>query len=882
MRNSIPEKFLGKVHFVPTLPKKLAGLDELAKNLWWTWNPNARALFRRIDINTWIASKGNAVRFLRNVSQKALNEAAADSTLISQYNEVMDAFHRYMEGDNNWWKKKHGDRADDTLIAYFSMEYGLHEILQIYSGGLGVLSGDHCKSASDLGIPMVSIGMLYRDGYFMQLLDQEGQQKATFARQQFEELPVEEARDKKTGKEVKIHVEFPGRIVTGKVWYIQVGRIPIFMIDTDLPENMEADRQLTSRLYGGDQETRIQQEILLGMGGVKVLRAMREAGYIKMDPTIYHLNEGHAAFLNLERLREYLHNDKLTLIEATEVIRASSIFTTHTPVPAGHDRFPIGLVEKYFRGYYESIQLSRSEFIDFGYEPMPDGAQLFSMTILALHFASMVNGVSELHGQVSRKMMAPIWRDVPPSEVPIGHITNGVHTRTWMSFDMQNLMDKYLGPEWREDIPSREMWARAVDNIPDAELWETKQELKRAFVRFIHDRLRRQHARYGELPDEIERLDEIFGDNVFTVGFARRFATYKRATLIFRDLDRLASIMNNSERPMQLIFAGKAHPADQPGQSFIRRIIEFSKMPEFRTRLVFLENYDMNIGRRMTSGVDLWLNNPRRPNEASGTSGMKVPLNAGLNCSILDGWWPEAYRENPLVGWALGHEHEYGSEEQQDAEDAEHIYRTLEKEIIPLYYDCGDNGIPKGWLHRVREAMKTCCPMFNTDRMVSDYTERYYLWGSKRYHEMVGENYAEARAFARRKAELSRQWGQTRVKARALSELPPGSDVYSTNVMENINVEAEVFLGPISRDDVKVEIYLEDLGAQNGDLPRVYTVPMKFDREERVDGMVMNIYTGSVERDESGDYGFTVRIVPNEPKLFHPHELGLVRWAQPM
>jgi starch phosphorylase len=726
---------------------------------------------------------------------------------------------------------------------------------------------------------MVAVGLLYRDGYFQQFIDKDGQQHAIYQRQKWEELPVAEVRTAE-GKEIKVHLEFPGRIVAAKLWMISVGRIPIYMLDTDLPENMEGDRALTARLYGGDQEVRIQQELLLGIGGTRALRALRKAGLLPMDPTVYHLNEGHPAFLSLERLRELMQHDGLSQAEATEVIRATSIFTTHTPVPAGHDRFPIGLVEKYFRNFYESIQLSRSEFIDFGYEPMPDGQQLFSMTILALHFSAMANGVSELHGEVSRAMMAPIWRDVPASEVPIGHITNGVHTRTWMSFDLQNLFDKYVGPNWRDAIPDPKMWAQALDNIPDAELWATKRELKAAFVRFIHTHLRDQHARFGEMPDEIEKLDEIFNAKDLTIGFARRFATYKRATLIFRDPARLARIMNDPNRPIQLVFAGKAHPADIPGQQFIRRIIEFSRQPEFRNRLVFLENYDMNIGRRMTSGVDLWLNNPRRPLEASGTSGMKVPLNAGLNCSILDGWWPEAYRVNPLVGWALGREKHYDSEDQQDAEDAEHLYRTLENEIAPLYYKVNANGIPEGWIARVKESMKTVAPRFNTDRMVSEYTERYYLWGSTRGRELVAENYAAAREYARHKAELRKNWGQTRLKARVLSTMPPGAEVYSVQVKDRVEVEAEVFLGAIPRKDVQVEIYLEDLRNGNGGLPAVDRVPMTFVREEVVDGLVWNVYKGSVERGETGDFGFTVRLVPNDPKLFHPHELGLVRWAQ--
>jgi len=879
-RTTVPERFLGKVHFYPNIPANLKGLTELSRNLWWTWNPKARALFRQIDLKTWISTKGNAVRFLRNVSQQSLDDASKNKEIVALYSDVMKSFESYKTGKSNWWAKSHGKGDKETLIAYFSAEYGLHEVLQTYSGGLGVLSGDHCKAASDIGIPMVAVGLIYREGYFQQFLDAQGQQIAQYQRQMWDELPVNEVLDK-DGNEVRIQIELPGRLVTAKIWRIDVGRVPIYMMDTDLPGNQESDRLLTSRLYGGDQEMRIQQEILLGMGGVKVLRAVRRAGLIDRDPTIYHMNEGHSAFLSLERLREFLQDKGLSLREATEVIRASSLFTTHTPVPAGHDRFPIPLVEKYFRTFYESAMISRSEFMDFGIEPMPDGQQLFSMTILALHFAAMANGVSRLHGDVSKRMMSPIWRDVPPSETPIGYITNGVHTRTWMSFDMQNLFDEFIGEDWRDRITDQKMWDEFAKKVPDDRLWATMGELKCALIRFIHDRLRVQHLRFGDLPDQMEQLENVFTKDALTIGFARRFATYKRATLIFRDLDRLSSILNNPERPVQMVFSGKAHPADRPGQDFIRRIIEIAKRPELASRLVFVENYDMNIGRRLTSGVDLWLNNPRRPYEASGTSGMKVPLNGGLNCSILDGWWPEAIEKNPEVGWAIGFEKEYPSEEQQDAEDAEHLYRTLEKEIVPVYYDRNEKGIPVRWLAKVKEAMRTCGPQFSTDRMVSEYTEKYYLRGSQRYSELIAAQYAEAKTYAQKKEELRRNWSQIRVSARVIGEIGSGAEMYSVPVKKEIAVEADVFMGNVRREDVIVEIYAEDL-KKNGDaLPQVTRLAMKFKQNVQIGSSTWAQFTGKLAMPESGEHGFTVRVIPNDPKLFDPMELGLVRWAQP-
>lgn len=879
MRETQPERFLGKVHFVPNIPEELKGLYDLSRNLWWTWNPKARALFRSIDMDTWIASKGNAIRFLRNISQSKIDEAANDKDIVKRYKEVMRQFEAYKTAGKSWWKVHgNGNTEQDTLIAYFSAEYGLHEILQIYSGGLGVLAGDHCKSASDLGLPMISIGLLYRDGYFQQFLDQHGNQLAQYFSQKWEELPVDEVRDK-DGNEVRIQVEYPGRLVTAKVWAINCGRIPIFALDTDLPENLEADRHLTARLYGGDQEMRIQQEILLGMGGVKAIRALVEKGILPHMPTMFHMNEGHAAFLSLERLRHYMEEEELSIDEACEVIRASSLFTTHTPVPAGHDRFPLGLIDKYFRAYYERMRISRTDFIQFGVEPMPDGQQLFSMTILALHFAAMANGVSRLHGDVSKEMMSPFWHDVPPSETPIDYVTNGVHTRTWMSFPIQELFDKHIGVSWRERIIQPEMWDEAVEMIPDDELWAVMNRLKTDLVEFIHDRLRQQYQRYGEMPDEIEKLQDVFSPDALTIGFARRFATYKRATLIFRDPERLARIMNHPERPIQIVFSGKAHPADKPGQEYIRHIFELSKSPQFINRLVFLENYDMNIGRRLTSGVDLWLNNPRRPNEASGTSGMKVPLNGGLNCSILDGWWPEAFELNPQIGWGIGFPKVYDDLDQQDAEDAEHLYRTLEKEIAPAFYERDDSGIPRNWLRRVKEAMKTVGPIFNTDRMVTQYSDRYYTRGSRRYHELISADYAKAKESARAKAELRDNWSQIRVAATVESDLPPGTEMYSTPVKNQITVNAKVALGALTPNEVIVEIYAEELESKNGHLPSFTRFPMEFVNSSDEGGEKLHYYKGAFTMAESGEHGFTVRVIPNDPELFHPQELGLIRWA---
>lgn len=863
MREQHPLNFLGRIRVIPNVPERLSGLSDLSKNVWWTWNPLARALFRRIHLPTWIQVNGNPSDFLRRVRQPDLDAAAADPEVLKLYDRVMEMFNSYISSTNTWFSRQK-EKGVDVQVGYFSAEFGLHHTLPNYSGGLGVLAGDHVKSAANLGFPLIAVGLLYREGYFYQTIDEEGAQKAHYLPLDFDILPIRQAKDPK-GHPAKVSVDLAGTTVWLRVWETMIGRNKLFLLDADVPENSAEDRRLTARLYGGDIETRIQQEIILGIGGVRALRALGK------EPTVFHMNEGHSVFLGLERLREFVQDEGLNFAEALEVVRTSSLFTTHTPVPAGNDVFGIELIDKYFSRYYGALGISRTDFLELGLDRTADNREVFSLTALGLRLCSMANGVSEIHGHVARKMWAHLYRDIPAAEAPIGHITNGVHTLSWMSFEMQGLVDRYFPKDWRARVMEPELWKK-IDTIPDEELWEIMKTLKLELVKFIHLVLSKQHKRFGETPEKLREIEDVFTTDALTIGFARRFATYKRATLIFRDPARLARILNNPNRPVQIVFAGKAHPADKHGQEFIRQIQLYSRQPEFKNKIVFIENYDINVCRRLTSGVDVWLNNPMPPQEASGTSGMKVPLNGGLNVSVLDGWWAEAFRENAMCGWAIGEDKVQETQAMQDAVDAESIYRILEEEVVPVFFDRDESGIPRKWLERTREAMKVIAPLFSTDRMVSDYAERYYLPGSKRLKALSAHKFARAKALADWKMGMRINWPMVRARGTACSVT--GRTVH---VREAIEVTAEVELGRISPEEVSVEIYVESLNRNGGFQQEIVRIPMTLTgRDEETKA---HIYKGSLEEIDTGEFGYTVRVLPRHPDLVNPVELGLVRWA---
>ncbi len=698
-----------------SLPKQLAELGELAYNLWWSWNSEALRLYRRIDPVLWERVGHNPVRFLQQVARKNLNAAAQDSAYVETYRRVLAAFDEYINVDKTWCRSKY-PQLNGHPIAYFSTEFGLHEALPMYAGGLGVLSGDHLKEASDLGVPLVAVGFLYRQGYFRQRITEDGWQEAVNENLNLAESPILPVLDA-NNRPLTVQVEMSDRVVLARLWHIQVGRVPLFLIDTDVEGNLPADRELTTRLYYSDLERRLQQEIFLGIGGVRALRAL---GY---SPAVWHMNEGHSAFSSLERIAEFVQAGD-PFEQALEKVRATTIFTTHTPVPAGHDMFPVWMMEKYFAHYWSKLGLDRDRFMALASEQQPWG-EVFSMSLLAIHASERVNGVSELHGQVARKMFVQLWPDRPVEQVPISHVTNGVHTNTWLARRLGLLFDKYLDPDWRSCIDDRQMWDKVLD-IPDAELLAVRLHLKRQLVSFARERARLLWNSSNARAVQVVASGVLLDPYALTVGFARRFATYKRASLLLHDVKRLVRLINDPARPLQIIFAGKAHPADDPGKRVIQDLYRFIKDSALSGRVVFLEDYDMDVARHLVQGVDVWMNTPRRPLEASGTSGEKAGLNGVLNFSVLDGWWREGY--NGENGWAIGGDDDYDDQEAQDAADAEALFGTLEQSIVPLYYDVDSrNNIPTGWMRMVKESIRTIAPMFSTSRMLKEYVDDMYV-----------------------------------------------------------------------------------------------------------------------------------------------------------
>jgi len=693
------------------LPKRIARLGELAYNLWWTWQPETAHLFGKLDYDLWERLGHNPIRFLREAPRQRLEKIAQDEEYLTLYDALFQKFDSYFARET-WTQRAHPE-FDGQPVAYFSMEFGLHETLPIYSGGLGVLAGDHLKEASDLGLPLVGIGLMYAQGYFSQRISEDGWQEALNNPLNFQHHPVTLVT--KNRKPVTVQIEFPDRSVSLQIWEVRVGRVPLYLLDSNVEQNDSFDRLLTARLYWSDLDRRVMQEILLGVGGVRALRAL------EISPAVWHMNEGHAAFLTLERARE-LVDSGLTFSQAAQKTRKQNVFTTHTPVPAGNDEFPLWLIDKYLANCWGKLGLTREEFVDIARHQKPH-ADAFSMPILALKLSGGSNGVSELHGQVARGMWNFLWQGKNEEEVPIQHITNGVHTANWMARRLKNLLEVYLGDDWYDHLDEPSIWEK-LDNIPDAELWGVHQHLKRKLAFYMRERVRDRWTRGGFHPVQVVSSGVLINPYALTIGFARRFATYKRASLILSDIDRLLELINRPNMPVQIIFAGKAHPADEPGKQLIQQVYRSVKRAETGGRLVFLEDYDMNLARYLVQGVDVWMNTPRRPMEASGTSGMKAALNGVLNFSVLDGWWREAY--DGQNGWSIGEDKEYGSSEIQDAADAEDLYYTLEHKIVPLFYNRDLKDISREWIAMMKNSMKTVIPRFSTRRMVKQYVEKLY------------------------------------------------------------------------------------------------------------------------------------------------------------
>jgi len=707
-----------------SLPRRINRLGELSYNLWWAWNHEGFMTYYLIDPVLWERINHNAVSFTRKVSRPRLNAVINDREYLEHYDRTLTKFDQYMKNEGSWFATKYPQHKDG-LVAYFSFEFGLHESLPVYAGGLGILSGDHLKEASDLGIPLVGLGFIYNQGYFVQRITEDGWQETSNYNLNFIEAPLFPLLGE-DGNPVKVTVDLPGRKVFARIWQVQVGRVALYLLDTNVDENSPADRQLTDRLYSNDPEIRLSQEILLGVGGVRALRLL---GY---NPTVWHMNEGHSAFLCVERIRELVSSsgqghpecsDGVSFEEASDTVRKTNVFTTHTPVPAGNDQFPIYLIDKFFSQIWPELGLSRDQFVDMGRHVQPWG-ETFSMPVLALKLSEQRNAVSELHGKVSREMWRFLWPEKRVDDVPITSITNGIHTSSWLARRMALLFNKYLGSDWLQHISDLDMWEQ-VEKIPDSEFWETRQYYKHKLILFAHDRIRYQWSRGAVTTAQVVAGGVLLESQPLTIGFARRFATYKRAYLLMRDFDRLLKIITNPDTPVQIVFSGKAHPADEPGKLIIQQVYRAVKDNKTAGRLAFLEDYDLNVARYMVQGVDVWMNTPRRPNEASGTSGMKAALNGALNFSVLDGWWHEAY--NGRNGWAIGGDEDVSDPNLQDEQDARSLYDTLENEIIPLYYkNLSDENLPTDWIAMVKESIRTLAPQFSMQRMVQEYMDNLY------------------------------------------------------------------------------------------------------------------------------------------------------------
>jgi starch phosphorylase len=840
--------------FTPDVPESLSRMTELAYNFLWSWEPEIRKLFELLDPVLWETSHHNPVRVLLETPQWKMKRASESEDFVAQYNRAVSILDDYLHRET-WYDQVHSGEGDGKIV-FFSMEYGLAESLPLYSGGLGVLGGDYLKGASDIGLPVVGIGLAYRQGYFQQKLDADGRQQEQYPKNDFHILPMQPVLDE-SGKRLTIQIPFHNRRLTIGAWLVTVGRIPLYVLDTDLEENTEADRTITHTLYGGDKETRIQQEIVLGFGGVELLRALG----IKV--VVCHMNEGHSAFVQIARVLHASADHHLTWHEALQLVSAGTLFTTHTPVPAGIDQFTSELMDKYFGQMYDRFGISRDEVLALG--SMQPGApgQHFNMAICALRTSDYTNGVSRLHADVSRRMWQESWPGLPHVEIPIDYVTNGVHHRTWLSGDMHRVFERHLEHGWHDAPDDKRVWSK-VSEIPSAELWLAHLTAKRKLVEFARARLADYRLRvsgYLLLEDELE---QILDPHALTIGFARRFATYKRATLLLSDKERLLRLLRDDFHPLQFIFAGKAHPQDVMGKDLIQALIKFARENKVEHRFLFLENYDMNVARYLVQGVDVWLNNPKRPLEASGTSGMKVLINGGLNFSILDGWWDEACTHDN--GWAIGGAVQLANDSQQDDNDARMLFDVLEHQIIPLYYKRDEASCPEEWMKKVKCSISGLVPRFAARRMVKEYWEDFYGKALERCAMLEANDAQGARELAKWKRHVEGHWHEVRIQdviVEPAFNLHPGSPV---------KVKAHVNLGALTPDDVEVQICYGEEDA-HGDLD-LSGYGRMFSSNANP-----QFYEGEWSAPENGVYGFAVRVVPCNPHLGNPLRMGLVRWA---
>ncbi len=839
----------------PTIPEPLSFLETLLRNLWWSWKPDAKDLFRRIDPRLWAESGRNPLVFLTLLPQERLERLAVDDSYLAHLKRVESHFAERVLAPVD---RSGGPYAGNATVAYFSMEFGIHESLPLFAGGLGVLAGDHLKAASNMGLPVTGLGLLYREGYFRQFLDTDGWQQEEYPQTDLYRLPVERARDK-DGKELRITVAGPDGPIHADVWRLVVGRIPLYLLDANILQNAPAVRDVTARLYSGDARIRLSQEVLLGIGGMQALA--------KMDilPKVVHMNEGHSAFSSIERVAQTMERLGVDLKTALEIVPRSTIFTTHTPVAAGHDEFPAELVTPVLKPFTPRLGTSLEEILSWG-QPTgtaPDGPM--SMFVLGLRMAAHCNGVSELHGQVARNMWSHVWPKRAVEEVPISHVTNGIHVSTFISDEFARLFDRYIGPEWYMSSRKPEN-IRRVDDIYEEDLWRAHEMNRARLIRYCREQMARQYARRNAPRAIVEETESVLDPEVLTIGFARRFATYKRAHLILQDQERLEAMLNSKDRPVQFIFAGKAHPRDNEGKELIQRLVRFARHMNIRHRIIFIEDYDMAMARYLVQGADVWLNTPRRPFEACGTSGMKAAVNGVLNLSILDGWWCEGYSEN--VGWAIGHGEEYPDSAYQDAIESQALYNVLENDVIPTFYERKNGDAPNRWIRMMKAAMKMAMGEFCSLRMVADYQNRYYMPAGRRFDELVADEASEARQIAAQMKRLRSYWSQVRIE-------PPAREARgSYRVGDAMRISVQVNLGELSPEEVVVELYY-------GPLKAVDSI-----REGRTQVMTMEEDLGggsyrygcSITCTSAGRYGFTARVTPQGDHRVRTTPL-MVNWA---
>lgn len=833
------------------VPKQLENLQQLARNIWWSWNSEAQALFASIDAELWEKSQHNPISLLEMLSYQQYQKLVNDKKFTASLQQVYSAFEAYMQAP----------KARNTpKIAYFCMEYGLHSVLKLYSGGLGVLAGDYLKEASDCNHDVVGIGLLYRYGYFKQSLSYGGEQIANYNPQKFSYLPVLPVKNA-DGTWVMISLQLPGRMLYAKVWKIDVGRVPLYLLDTDLDENEEGDRIISHQLYGGDWENRLKQELLLGIGGIKALDALG------VQAEVYHCNEGHAAFTGLERIKKYIQHDYLSYHQALEVVKSSSLFTTHTPVPAGHDSFEEELLKTYLFNYSEVFQISWDKFMGLGRINEYQHEEKFSMSHLAARMSQAVNGVSKIHGQVSREMLNPLWPGYATDEIHIDSVTNGVHYYTWTSVEFKQLYDKYLGQGIHQNQAEAKNWSK-IHEVPDAELWAVRKQLKAHLFDALSHKMTRDLTLRQETPGKIISTINSFDENALTIGFARRFATYKRAHLLFKNLERLKKIVNIPGKPVQFVFAGKAHPADKGGQELIKKIVEVSQLPDFSGKVFFVENYDMALATRLVHGVDVWLNTPTRPLEASGTSGMKATMNGVLNLSVLDGWWAEGY--TPLSGWALPEESSYENADFQDELDAETLYNIIENQVLPTYFERDKNGLPKAWIQRIKYAISDILPHFTMKRMIDEYYAKFYLPLQARAQVFTANQFAAAKELSDWKARVYFNWDGIEVLS------VDSFDTFNNALQlgESFNAKIVLDLKQLHQDEVEVELIVAEKLDETENHEVLYREAMQ---AAKSDGSRV-LYECKVDMKKSGvfDYGF--RISPKSGLLAYKHDLNLVRW----